>query len=589
MKECYARAGAGVRALIRRCESVQVELHGKYLFERFVAMDKYCKSTSALRAVAVLAATPLVPLLCVAITDAFPLKSADLGLEQSGMLWVRGAFVGLMESYALAWMFNVYIPELKLSRFTLLLSALAAVAAGHISAFRLMKLFWFPFPFTLFVTCGPWVGALALSLKLARGCFLRKHAFVQQELRRFSGILMMQLAAATIYAGFNVLFLSIPSKWQTVASLLVPMFKLTLKNVICRRLRGKGYVKPEMVILNVEVTNALFISSNIQQESSAKTSGLLILMDFAQMLTSLFDLSLMLKDLEEIAKKMGIHTNEIIASAVKISNKYPEIGQQEIMDSSSCLSKSDVFRFSTLHTTNSRMRFMSTVHIIPAPTETNVAVIPNLPWGSPKIAQIAPLKENADVEPIDRVYLLIIFYWPNRIFYPELQGLDEAHFWGITRNILAYGLLELAPFAVAMAMVYKTTHRFPLQHLAYVVSSAWGKFQCKLVLWMLVLVHSTIPQLGTPKQQNLLQVSPIKLTLLSCGQGWTSRSSLNGSTKVTSDDENGAKVAPSVFADIEPKLNVEALASLFASGNWQCYDRAEPVSKLKWNCIDWQA
>lgn len=93
-------------------------------------------------------------------------------------------------------------------------------------------------------------------------------------------------------------------------------------------------------------------------------------------------------------------------------------------------------------------------------------------------------------------YLIIIFYCPNREFYSQFDGLDEIHFWKVVGNILVYGLLEVGSFVILVATIYRTSHKFPLQQLAFAMESAWGKLQCKLVIWLLLLVHSTIPQLG---------------------------------------------------------------------------------------------
>ncbi|KAG2808792.1 hypothetical protein PC116_g20714 [Phytophthora cactorum] len=78
--EVVHRAGSGVRALVRKWESLQVELHGSYSIQRFNSMFKYRASTGILRALVVLLAIPLIPLVCVAVIDAIPMNSPDLGL-----------------------------------------------------------------------------------------------------------------------------------------------------------------------------------------------------------------------------------------------------------------------------------------------------------------------------------------------------------------------------------------------------------------------------------------------------------------------------------------------------------------------------
>ncbi|KAE9071341.1 hypothetical protein PF005_g25843 [Phytophthora fragariae] len=94
-------------------------------------------------------------------------------------------------------------------------------------------------------------------------------------------------------------------------------------------------------------------------------------------------------------------------------------------------------------------------------------------------------------------YLVILYYWPNRRFYSQLEGLDEAGFWAVITHIQIYGILEVALFVVLIGTLHQMTCKSPLQQLAYAVNRNWGKIQCKLMIWLLLLVQSAIPQLGT--------------------------------------------------------------------------------------------
>jgi hypothetical protein len=71
---------------------------------------------------------------------------------------------------------------------------------------------------------------------------------------------------------------------------------------------------------------------------------------------------------------------------------------------------------------------------------------------------------------------VIIFHWPNHEYYPLLQGLDDRGFTIVVRNLFLYGLLEVASFLVLAVVIYRTTHRFPFQQLAYALKYSWGKF-----------------------------------------------------------------------------------------------------------------
>ncbi|ETM44581.1 hypothetical protein L914_10197, partial [Phytophthora nicotianae] len=297
------RVGSGVRALVRKWESLQVELHGSYSIQRFNSMFKYRASTGILRALVVLIAIPFLPLLCVAIIDAIPMNSPDLGLAGSGTVWMRGLSVGLVESFTLSWMFSQSVPE----------------------------------------------------------------------------------------------------EWQTLTALLVPAFKITERNLFCRFLRGKDDLKPELVVFTVEITNALFISTSMQQAASTNTSAMLILIDFVQLLISIGDLSLMIKSVKEITDKMGITPKEIIASAFMISTKYPELTKDTSLTDTATKSKSNVFRLSTLEKINATVlqlgrKLTNTNQVAPALAKANLEILPSTPGvESAEQKHVGPMLDDLEI------------------------------------------------------------------------------------------------------------------------------------------------------------------------------------------------
>ncbi|ETI44737.1 hypothetical protein PPTG_01975 [Phytophthora nicotianae INRA-310] len=516
----FDRVGSGVRALVRKWESLQVELHGSYSIQRFNSMFKYRASTGILRALVVLIAIPFLPLLCVAIIDAIPMNSPDLGLAGSGTVWMRGLSVGLVESFTLSWMFSQYVPELQISRRILLFTTIAATAVSHLAVLGLIMVFGYPLPFTLLWMSGPWLGTYAMSLKLSRGDLLSKNPAVWHEVRRFSILSVMHTSSGVVITGFNEIFRSVPEEWQTLTALLVPAFKITERNLFCRFLRGKDDLKPELVVFTVEITNALFISTSMQQAASTNTSAMLILIDFVQLLISIGDLSLMIKSVKEITDKMGITPKEIIASAFMISTKYPELTKDTSLTDTATKSKSNVFRLSTLEKINATVlqlgrKLTNTNQVAPALAKANLEILPSTPGvESAEQKHVGPMLDDLEImeriSPRERkillrtalhilflteflllnelmevltpmmysLYLVILFYCPNREFYPVFDGIDDATFQKIVRNIVL------------------TTHKFPFHQLAFAVSCSWGKIQCKLVIWLTLLVQSTIPQLG---------------------------------------------------------------------------------------------
>lgn len=83
--------------------------------------------------------------------------------------------------------------------------------------------------------------------------------------------------------------------------MLLPVMKLLAKNVMSYLFSTTEDFKPEMVIFNVEVFHALFVSFCMQSATSIYTTLLLIATDFIQATVSLFyDVDGVLKDIQKV-------------------------------------------------------------------------------------------------------------------------------------------------------------------------------------------------------------------------------------------------------------------------------------------------
>lgn len=194
---------------------------------------------------------------------------------------------------------------------------------------------------------------------------LRGNTKVLREVRRFAVISLMQTSTVLVYTAFNVIFISVPIQYQPVVALIIPIFKITQKNIFCQLLRGKDDLKPEMIIFNIEISNAFFISSNMQRQASINTSILLIVIDLVHMVLSLCDLILMLKSVEGIVNKMGITTAEAVAVALTIATKYPEDGDRKALTDSVSQTKADILVLATFRRPSNNKSGPTVAQILP--------------------------------------------------------------------------------------------------------------------------------------------------------------------------------------------------------------------------------
>ncbi|RLN06607.1 hypothetical protein BBJ28_00002804 [Nothophytophthora sp. Chile5] len=94
------------------------------------------------------------------------------------------------------------------------------------------------------------------------------------------------------------------------------------------------------------------------------------------------------------------------------------------------------------------------------------------------------------------IYLSAVYRLPNRIYYAQLRGVDDAT---LQRNLLSvatYSLLELASFLMLSFVLQRKVGISSIRQLAFVLSSQWQVVQCKFVLWVVHSVQAPLDHFG---------------------------------------------------------------------------------------------
>jgi hypothetical protein len=311
------------RRFIRRWESIQVELNGFYSVERFAALNEFSRSTSPWRAVATLFLTPLPSLVLVALIDAMPLEDPGKGFARSGTLWVRGVITCFIYTHCAIEQIRLYSPNLELTALAGLCISIPSALLTNALGVLLSALICYPLPFASILLSGPWLGFMTFFLLRLRGAHMRANPEAVKDVVRFATICGTQVTIVMLYAVYNTIFTKMPPTYQPLFALFLPVFKIMQKNVLSRILAGRHDTKPQVVILNVEIFNALFIASCMQNSQSIGTSITLIVVDLLQAVVSLIDLRRMMNDVKKIMDKLGVSTTALIATAELVLEKYP--------------------------------------------------------------------------------------------------------------------------------------------------------------------------------------------------------------------------------------------------------------------------
>ncbi|KUF84982.1 hypothetical protein AM587_10009573 [Phytophthora nicotianae] len=120
-------------------------------------------------------------------------------------------------------------------------------------------------------------------------------------------VFMCQVALTFIYPLYIFGFSSISGVRQLFYVLLLPVIKSASRNWISYTLAGQDDIKPEVVIFNVEVFNALYVSSAVQHSSSLGTTVALMLIDVIHFWFSMRGTTAVLKKVKELMAKIPPH------------------------------------------------------------------------------------------------------------------------------------------------------------------------------------------------------------------------------------------------------------------------------------------
>ncbi|POM72903.1 Hypothetical protein PHPALM_10314, partial [Phytophthora palmivora] len=338
--------------------------------------------------------------------------------------------------------------------------------------------------------------------------------------------------------------------YQPMFALLIPAFKMLQKNVLSRILAGRDDTKPQVVILNVEIFNALFIASCMQNSQSISTSITLVAVDIFQAAISLLDLYRMVNDVKKLFDKLGVDTNALISSAELILGYYPDsanrrptttpnepnfwainsipqtarisLKKKQVLPTMSmkvgeykipipvtqhCSTREVSRQFSTQYSSTKK----ATDVISTRPTISLNRLSSNEHYRLLKKAlQVLFLTEFMLLVELTEVlvpiiygksrnsggYLVIMYHFPNRRFYPQLADLSDEKLWGMVASVLVYGMFELVSLVLLIVVLNRLVYRQSLKQVAFVLEREFFMVQPKLILWVVMAMQSTLPQLG---------------------------------------------------------------------------------------------
>ncbi|KAG6975045.1 hypothetical protein JG687_00000068 [Phytophthora cactorum] len=163
----------------------------------------------------------------------------------------------------------------------------------------------FPVPFLMVIGAPVW-------MILLLGCFakcwrhhIRGNSALQTQIVDGMKMFVVQMSMIVIYPFYNYIFTRLSSVEQAWFSLVLLIIKLAIKNGISYYIRSNTDMQPEIVVFNVDVFNALFVSFSMQNSTSKLTVMVIIIVDFIRMASSFREVMQLVREL----KRMENHIN----------------------------------------------------------------------------------------------------------------------------------------------------------------------------------------------------------------------------------------------------------------------------------------
>ncbi|KAL4137390.1 hypothetical protein PRIC2_000912 [Phytophthora ramorum] len=434
------------------------------------------------------------------------------GSSANYLFWIRDGLAIALMTRAILEQFRISVPNLHINSMHVIVMPI--IAGGGAIAFMvaMSSIIGFPLPFALVVGIPVWFVVVLVSFICCFGRILRKDPNLLKELQSSLIVLVCQVLLTFVYSAYLYGFNSVRTSNQKFYLVLLPIIKIIAKNWIGHFLGNKYDLMPQIIIFNVDVFNALYVSSSMQSSSSISTMVSVIGLDAFQAWVSISDINNLMKNIVLLQKK-------IPADHPMESASFIEIAQQLIREDSQA--KAHL----TLRHYNSALSILSVDSMNSVGASTDITPVPSarvLPVASTGVPLLVaavetftPLHQDESSQqhsllqnvfsPRERrlfvqrtaqvlfttefvilveytevivpfifcMYTVGMYYLPNRAYYPQLETLDEAGLGNKLGTVVMFGSVELISLLVFGFLIQRKIGVSMLRLLSHVLDRSW--------------------------------------------------------------------------------------------------------------------
>jgi len=377
-------------------ESLQIELQGKYSVDRLISLGEYCRAVSFAEVAVLCLLTPLPCLVTVVAGDIVSLAPPEAGTNANGVFWSRG--------FLILWCFTLsFVVQLKEVLAILPMSwrrvytiSILVCGGGVSYSYFLSVVIGFPVPFVMPFTAPVWSTLFLAAFAISWGKHVRGNKEAQALIIEWLMVFTIQTSLIGLYPFLNYGFLSLQAwpKSQAAFSLLLQVIKIGAKNAISRFMRLQTDMKPEVIIFNVEVFHALFVSFCMQNASSLLTMAVIVAVDLLHMATSLREVIRMVRDVKEMGEKIDTRTPQASEGRAKHGTSMLERAIALRDDASRNRSSIKTTEFATLFESFEKLLHRNQVR----PQVTSIRVV--------QVAKTNDKDSAKDIDPLEQQYVV---------------------------------------------------------------------------------------------------------------------------------------------------------------------------------------
>ncbi|KAG7378373.1 hypothetical protein PHYPSEUDO_010154 [Phytophthora pseudosyringae] len=529
------------RRAYRLCESFQVELRGHYSADRIRNLDAYCHKTSTLWSFLVCVVSPFPCLLVVTATDYAPMAPPEDGSRANYIFWIRDWLAIALMTRAILEQFRVSIPGLHINTIQVITMPIIAGGGAAIFMIAMSSIVGFPLPFALVVGIPVWFVVVLVCFICCFGRVLRTDPALFQELISSIVVLVCQVLLTFVYPAYLYGFIHVQPSNQKFYLVLLPVIKIFAKNYLSHFLGTKFDLMPQIIVFNVDVFNALYVSSSMQNSSSISTMLSMIGLDVAQAWMSISDIGHLMKTIRLLQRKIPAGHPLESASFIEIALQLiKEDAQAKAHLSLHCYSSAlEILRSQDKRSIDSVNSVGGSTDVTP---RSSRRVIPVAATGAPllvaAVETFTPLHQDESsrrrsllenvFSPWERrlfvlrtaqvlfttefvilveytevivpfifcMYTLAMYQLPNRAYYSQVAALDGEGLGSKLESVVMFGGIELLSLLAFGFIIHRKIGISILRLLSFVLDRGWRMVQANLFLWIFYTVQNSLEHNG---------------------------------------------------------------------------------------------